>query len=252
MDTPAGYGLNGAFTGERRVVMRAVDKAYAVVRDGVIAGRFPPGNRITEQEVALAAGVSRTPVREALRRLHQEGVVDFTPHQGAVVTEWSSEDVEEIFELRALLESHGAARAARRATEAQVAELKSLAEDQRREAHERRPGYLDRIGEINSQFHHRLQEAAASPRLTRALTVLLEAPLVVKTFRKYTPEHLERSAAHHLEIVQAIAAHDSDWAASVMRSHILAAMRSMNYHASAARAPAAPESTSQRRKVSSI
>ena len=68
--------------------MRAVDKAYAVVRDGVIAGRFPPGNRITEQEVALAAGVSRTPAREALRRLHQEGVVDFTPNQGAVVTEY--------------------------------------------------------------------------------------------------------------------------------------------------------------------
>jgi len=78
--------------------MRAVDKAYAVVRDGVIAGRFPPGNRITEQEVALAAGVSRTPAREALRRLHQEGVVDFTPHQGAVVTEWSRKDVAEIFE----------------------------------------------------------------------------------------------------------------------------------------------------------
>lgn len=214
--------------------MRAVDKAYAVVRDGVIAGRFPPGNRITEQEVALAAGVSRTPAREALRRLHQEGVVDFTPNQGAVVTEWSRDDVEEIFELRALLESHGAARAARLATEAQIAELKSLAEQQRVESHERRPGYLDRIGEINSRFHHRLQEAAASPRLKRALTVLLEAPLVVKTFRKYTPEHLERSAAHHLEIVQAISARDPDWAASVMRSHILAAMRSMNYPAGAA------------------
>lgn len=221
--------------------MRAVDKAYAVVRDGVITGRFPPGNRITEQEVALAAGVSRTPAREALRRLHQEGVVDFTPHQGAVVTEWSRKDVAEIFELRALLESHGAARAARLATEVQIAELRSLAEQQSVEAHERRPGYLDRIGEINSRFHFSLQQAAASPRLTRTLTVLLEAPLVVKTFRKYTPEHLERSAAHHLEIVQAIAARDPDWAASVMRSHILAAMRSMNYHLGPDGAQAPPQ-----------
>lgn len=213
--------------------MRAADKAYSVARDGVIAGRFPPGNRITEQELALAAGVSRTPAREALRRLHQEGVVEFTPNQGAVVTEWSHDDVEEIFELRALLESHGAARAARLATDAQIGELRSLAEQQCAESHERRPGYLDRIGEINSQFHRRLQEAAASPRLKGALTVLLEAPLIVKTFRKYTPEHLERSAAHHLEIVQAISARDAEWAASVMRSHILAAMRSMNYRAGA-------------------
>lgn len=221
--------------------MRAVDKAYAVVRDGVVAGRFPPGNRITEQEVALAAGVSRTPAREALRRLHQEGVVVFTPNQGAVVTEWSREDIDEIFELRALLESYGAARAARLATEEQIAELQALAEQQCVESHERRPGYLDRIGEINSRFHHRLHETAASPRLTRALTVLLEAPLVVKTFRKYTPEHLERSAAHHVEIVRAIAARDQDWAASVMRSHILAAMRSMNHHAGATVPHALPQ-----------
>ena len=218
--------------------MRAVDKAYAVLRDGVASGRFPAGNRITEQEVALAAGVSRTPVREALRRLHQEGVVVFTPNQGAVVTEWSREDIDEIFELRALLESYGAARAARLATAEQIAELLALAEQQCVESRERRPGYLDRIGEINSRFHHRLQAAAASPRLTRMLTVLLEVPLVVKTFRKYTPEHLERSAAHHVEIVRAISARDPDWAASVMRSHILAAMRSMNHHAAPAAASA--------------
>ena len=92
--------------------MRAVDKAYAAVRSGIIEGRYAPSARITEQEVAAAAGVSRTPAREALRRLHAEGLVTFTPNVGAVVAHWSQADADEIFDLRALLESHAAARAA--------------------------------------------------------------------------------------------------------------------------------------------
>lgn len=207
--------------------MRAVDKAYAAVRDGIIAGRFAPASRITEQEVAAAAGVSRTPAREALRRLHSEGLVNFTPNQGAVVTEWSTADLDEIFDLRAMLEAHGAARAAALATDAEIAVLKGLAEQQLAEARERHDGYLDRIAELNSRFHRRLQEAAGSPRLMRALAALLEAPLVMKTFLNYSADDLQRSAAHHLELVQALAARDGEWAASVMRSHVLAAKRTL-------------------------
>jgi DNA-binding GntR family transcriptional regulator len=208
-------------------VVRAVDKAYVAVRDGIIAGRFAPASRITEQEVAAAAGVSRTPAREALRRLHSEGLVSFTPNQGAVVTEWSTADLDEIFDLRAMLESHGVARAARLASDAEVAALKRLAEEQLAEARDRRDGYLDRIAELNSRFHRRLQEAAGSPRLMRALAALLEAPLVMKTFLNYSAEDLVRSAGHHLELVQALEARDAEWAASVMRSHILAAKRTL-------------------------
>jgi DNA-binding GntR family transcriptional regulator len=207
--------------------VRAVDKAYQAVKDGIIAGRYAPSMRITEQEVAAAAGVSRTPVREALRRLHAEGLVDFTPNQGAMVTEWSAQDADEIFHLRALLESHGAARAAERATPEQLAELRSLAERQYDESVRRTDGYIERIGELNAQFHRRLQEAAASVRLARALAALLEAPLVMKTFLNYTPDDLQRSAAHHLELVRALEARDAEWAASVMTSHILAARRTL-------------------------
>ena len=203
--------------------MRAVDQAYRTVRDGIISGRFPPSSRITEQEIAEAAGVSRTPVREALRRLHAEGLVEFQANHGAVVTDWSDADVDEVFELRAMLESYGAARAARHATPAQKRELRELAEEQWRLSMERGEGHLERIGELNSRFHRRLQEAAGSPRLARALAALLEAPLVLKMFVKYSPQDLERSGLHHLEMVRAIDAGDDDWAASVMRSHILAA-----------------------------
>ena len=207
--------------------MRAVDKAYEVVRTGIISGRFAPAARLTEQEVAEAAGVSRTPAREALRRLDAEGLVSFTPNQGAVVTRWSSEDADEIFDLRMLLESHGAVRAARLATDAEIAALRALAEEQHREARDRREGYLDRISALNHRFHHGLQEAAASPRLRRALASLLEAPLVLKTFQNYSADDLERSASHHLELVHALEARDAEWAGSVMRAHILAAKRTV-------------------------
>jgi len=203
--------------------MRAVDQAYQTVRDGIINGRYPPSSRITEQEIAEAAGVSRTPVREALRRLHAEGLVEFQANHGAVVTDWTDTDIDEVFELRAMLESYGAARAASHATAAQRQELRDLAEEQFRLSSQRAEGHLERIGELNSRFHRRLQEAANSPRLARALAALLEAPLILKTFAKYGPQDLERSALHHLEMVRAIDAGDPDWAASVMRSHILAA-----------------------------
>jgi DNA-binding GntR family transcriptional regulator len=201
----------------------AVDKAYHTVRERIVRGLYPAATRITEQEVAEAAGVSRTPVREALRKLHAEGLLEFIPHQGAIVTEWTSEDRDEIFELRALLESYGAARAARRVTEAGINELRMLAEDQYHETLSKTEGYLERIGNLNSQFHRRINEFAASPRLTNALSSLIEAPLMMKTFQTYQDEDLIRSASHHLEIVRALEARDGEWSAALMRSHILGA-----------------------------
>ena len=208
--------------------VRAVDRAYDAVRTGIIAGRYLAGARLTEQEIATAVGVSRTPVREALRRLDAEGLVEFTPNLGAVVTVWSEADSDEVFDLRAMLESYSARRATLRATPEQIAELKRLAETQHRESVERKAGHLERIAELNSQFHRRLQEAAASARLSRALAALIEAPLMMRTFQKYTPEDLERSSRHHLEIVRALEARDPDWAASVMLSHIHAARGALN------------------------
>lgn len=202
---------------------KAVDKAYQTVRERIVRGIYPAASRITEQQVAADAGVSRTPVREALRRLHAEGLLEFIPHQGAIVTEWTVEDQEDVFELRALLESYGVARAAHRVLPSGIDELRQLAEDQYHETLSRRDGYLERIGNLNSHFHLRIQEIAGSPRLVNALSALIEVPTMMRTFESYQDEDLIRSASHHLEIVRALEAHDADWSASLMRSHILGA-----------------------------
>ena len=205
--------------------MKAAERAYNTLRAGIIEGVHPPGSRVTEQEVAASAGVSRTPVREALRRLEAEGLLRFVPHQGAYVTSWSHQDVEDIFELRAMLEGYGARLAAAKATIDDTTELRMLAETQSREAADRSPGYLERIAELNSQFHRRLQQTAGSTRLQATLATISSAPLVLQTFRDYDGDDLNRSAHHHVEIVNAIEAGDGNWAESVMRSHVMAARR---------------------------
>ncbi len=205
--------------------MKAAQRAYNTLRSGIIEGVYPPGARVTEQEIATSANVSRTPVREALRRLEAEGLLRFVPHQGAFVTRWSAQDAEDIFELRAMLEGHAARLAANKATDEDVQQLRRLAEDQCQEAAERSPGYLERIADLNSQFHHHLQQAAASTRLQASLATLSSAPLVLQTFRNYDGDDLNRSAHHHMEMVEAIEARDGDWAAAVMHSHVMAARR---------------------------
>ncbi|MFQ5547826.1 MAG: GntR family transcriptional regulator [Woeseia sp.] len=129
--------------------------------------------------------------------------------------------------MRAHLESLAAERAAIHATPQELAELRKTAEEQYREVRDRKPGYLERIANINGKFHSLLQSAAQSKRLSSILKSLSDAPLVFETFRDYSNDELNRSARHHLEIVQALEAGDGNWAASVMRSHVLAARHTL-------------------------
>lgn len=202
---------------------KAAEKAYKLVRQRILTGAYPPSLRITEQEIADASGVSRTPVREALQRLQNEGFVRVAANQGAVVVDWSDVDADDVFELRALLEPYGSARAAMRISPEGIQKLRALATAQYDESKRRRSGYAERIGTLNSRFHRTLHEHAASPRLSMLMPILIEAPLVMRTFTKYDAAELLRSASHHLEIVDALEARNADWASAIMRSHIQAA-----------------------------
>lgn len=204
----------------------AAERAYLAVRGRILRGTYPAAARLTEQEIASATGMSRTPVREALRRLQAEGYITVTANQGAVVAEWTADDVADVFELRAILEPYGAGRAAERIGEEGIAELRELAQRQYRESELRADGYVERIGDLNSRFHKLLQSHSGNARLSRLMPILVEAPIVLKTFAHYRDEELLRSAAHHLEIVSALQAHDPQWAAAAMRTHILAAQSS--------------------------
>ncbi|MEJ8567860.1 GntR family transcriptional regulator [Elongatibacter sediminis] len=202
---------------------KASEKAYELVRRRIIDGTYPPASRLTEKEIADSSGVSRTPVREALQQLQSEGFVQVTANQGAVVVDWTASDAVEVYEIRGLLEPYAAARAAERATIADIEELQALAEAQKNETESREPGHMERIGALNSQFHRKLLDCARSTRLSIVMPMLIEAPLIMRMFTRYSDRQLVRSAEHHIEIVAALRARDPEWAAAIMRTHIYAA-----------------------------
>ena len=201
----------------------AVERAYQMIRDSIIAGRYESGQHLRSEELAVVVGVSRTPVREALRRLHSEGLVDFRANYGAYVTGWTLDDLDEVFGLRTVLESYAAELAATALLPEQITEIEARAEETYRHAVEQGPGFRDRIALANNALHAIIIGAAASRRLSAMISGVMEMPLVMRTLSYYSDEALLRSAGHHRELVSAFRARDPRWAASVMRSHLLAA-----------------------------
>jgi DNA-binding GntR family transcriptional regulator len=204
----------------------AADRAHAALRDGILSGRYGSGEKLGEIEVADELGLSRTPVREALRRLGSEGLLEVLPNRGARVRTWTAEDLEETYELRAVLEGLAARRAAARADPATLLELDRLAATMLTvdPSLGRRPaGDFSELAALNARFHELIVSAAGSAQLATTLQALVQLPLVMRTYRRYTAAALARSHSHHREIVDALRARDGVWAESVMRSHVLAA-----------------------------
>lgn len=202
---------------------QAAERAYLDIRAGILAGQHEPGSRLREEELARRIGVSRTPVREALRRLTADGLVEVSANRGAQVVSYTDEDLEEIFDLRALLESHSHARAAELIDDADITRLSELADEMEDLGTCPDSTARDRIAELNREFHGTIIHASGSPRLIGLLQQVVQVPLVHRTFHRYTPEALARSFQHHREIVAALAARDGAWAGAVMRSHVHAA-----------------------------
>lgn len=203
----------------------AVDRAYRAIRDGIVSGAFAQGAHITAQELAVATGLSRTPVREAMRRLHAEGLIHIIPNRGAFVASWSEQDVEEYFELVVLLESFAAELAARRISEPEISELRQLNAEMDALVAEAHPS-VPRIKEVNDRFHEIVRRVCGNVRLEGYLSSMIEAELVVGTLGHYNPEELRRSAMQHAELLAAFEAGDPTWARSVMATHILSARHS--------------------------
>lgn len=198
---------------------RASNHAYAEIRSLILSGDAPPGTQLKEEQLADICGVSRTPVRDALRRLETELYVVRSESQRAFVADWSHEDVDEMFALRGMLEAHAAARAATRfdrtGLDALIAANAMIEAAVLRE----RPdigAFLD----SNRSFHRIIVETAASPRLTATLATLVEQPVVRRTAMHYGREQLAQSAREHRELIQAFEAGDASWAQAVMTAHI--------------------------------
>lgn len=199
----------------------AAERAYEDIKDLILSGRFVAGARLREEELSATLGMSRTPVREALRRLGAEGIVEFSANRGSQVTAWSDEALNEIFDLRALMESYAAGRAAVRMDAESLARVDELASAM--EEIVSSGGSLERMAQLNNEFHETLLHNSGSPQLVTFARAIVQVPLVHRTFRRYSRADLQRSAAQHRELVAACRVGDPGWAEAVMRSHILSA-----------------------------
>jgi len=201
--------------------MTAADRVYGIIKHRILDGHYPAGSYVREAAIGQELALSRTPIREALRRLVSDGWVEAIPHHGARVVAWTSRDVEEVFELRVLLEPQVVRRAASRIEPERLAALEALAGQM--EALCDGAAAVDEIAGLNNRFHAELVAAADSPRLQRLLETIVQVPVSRRSFHHYTAEELESSMRHHRELIRALAAGDGEWGASVMRTHILAA-----------------------------
>jgi len=194
--------------------------AGEVIREAIVDGRLPPGRRLKEEELARELGMSRTPVREALLMLESEGLVESIPRRGATVRSYAVGDLDDVYQLRALLEGYAARRAATRISPDDVARLEESCD--RFDRLRAEDDLLDLVKE-NLRFHSVIHEAAASDRLAALIRKVIEIPLVYKSFYWYSPEQKLISQHYHRQLTRALRLGDGERAELIMKEHVLEA-----------------------------
>lgn len=204
------------------VPSRPADLAYESLRMLILQGRFTPGAHLKEEELAARLGVSRTPLRDALRRLAGDGLVRIERDRGTYVRHFEPEEIDEIFQLRAALEAYGASRAAAAMEDAVLAQLESLAAEMEKLERRRGSPDLDRFALLNNDFHRAILAASRSARLMQMVTPLIDVPLVMLKQHNWQADvDIPQSNAQHRELIAALRARDPIWARTRMHAHII-------------------------------
>jgi len=203
----------------------ARDLVYGELRRRLMSGAFLPGERLREEHIASELAVSRTPVRSAIERLIDDGLVMREGRRGAVVLGWLDRDINEAFELRLLLEPYAARVAAQRASDEQIAALEQINQHMLDAVQSDDAEHVAQVQHYNNRFHHGLLAAAQSARVRSLVENLLDMPIIIGSFYFYSREDMLRSVEQHREIVAALRARDPDYAETAMRLHLSATRR---------------------------
>lgn len=224
-------------------VQGAEELAYLYIRDQILNGVFQPGNRLPEETVAQQIGLSRTPVRGAFHRLATEGFVEFRRYVGAIVRVLPADEIDQLFQVRVVMEGLAAELAAQNATQTMIDELESLCSEMDEIAAREAPDLMH-IARLNKQFHFKLLVACGNSHVRRIAENLGDLNVMVRSYALYSRATLLRSMGHHRELVQAVRARNPQWARSVMTTHIEAARsasRGARETSRVAELPSAPE-----------
>nr|WP_277999002.1 GntR family transcriptional regulator [Moorella sulfitireducens] len=190
---------------------------FEALREAIINGQLKAGERLMEVQLAEEMGVSRTPVREAIRKLELEGFIVMVPRKGAYVADLSTKDIADVFEIRSALESLAAGLACERITEEELDELERLlikvadcvaAKD------------LETLVEIDTQFHEVLYRASRNDRLVQIINNLREQIQRFRTTSLGTPGRMPEALEEHKQLVEAITARNVELARRLAQEHI--------------------------------
>jgi len=202
----------------------ASNVGYEIIRQAIIDGHYREGDRLVEAELAERAGVSRTPIREALRRLEAEGFVQIRPGSGAIVARWSGSDLADLFEIRAALETLGAGLAALNARSKELDELEAMCDAMEAIAQESGPDFLEKFSVQNTAFHMKILEMSRNPRLAEMAGSLMKLGVIMRTYNRFDLTRLHRSIYDHRCILAALRSGSVTRAESAMRSHVLSSI----------------------------
>ena len=191
------------------------DRAYAAIRDLIVTLELPPGSAVREPELTVRLGIGRTPVREALRRLAQERLVEVFPRRGIFVTTVDVRDLAHLCEVRAVLEPEAARLAAERATRADLEELRGL----RSELGLVRPRDDQALIELDQRIHHAVYRACQNPFLAETLEAYYAHALRIWMLALARTD-LGAAVHEHAELLEAIIRGDAERAADLMRAHV--------------------------------
>jgi DNA-binding GntR family transcriptional regulator len=196
------------------------DRAFERLETAIVTGEIPPGAKITEVELARSLGISRGPLREAIRRLEGRKLLERVPHVGARVVTWSSETLIDLFHIREVLEGLACRLAAEQITKAELTELEAVLEQHHRDTRlQEGESYFQTAGDLD--FHFRIARVSGNKKLVDILCGDLYSLLRVYRYRSgATPGRARQAFDEHRGILAAIRDRKPELAETRMRAHI--------------------------------
>ena len=188
------------------------------IREMIRKGLLKKGDRIVEKHFCEEMGISRTPLREALRILHKEGLVNLAPNKGAYVAEPSIQEIREMFDVMSILEGACAKAATERMTEANLQKIERL--HQKLEQHYQMRDH-EKYLRVNQRYHSLIQEMTGNKTLNEVINGLRQKILLYRYRQLYQPERFDRSIQEHRAILEAFRRKDPAAAETAMKTHLI-------------------------------
>ena len=203
-------------------------RVFQAIQENILNGVYKENEELRENTIAKELGVSRTPVREALRQLELEGLVKIVPNKGACVTGITKKDVKDIYAIRSLLEGLCARWATENIIDEQIDELEEIILLSEFHLKRVKEGQTQQVIELDGKFHEILYEASNSRILKHVLSDFHKYVRMARKASVANPERAERSIEEHKDILHAIKNHDTNAAEILANAHMMNVMKNLN------------------------